>query len=87
MSEKIRRRTTNDIKMEQEQRALNYPLNRIAFRKDWNTAIEDQREMRRFVHGEIDMNTLCNLIRDNNHLPRVTETQMICTLKNTGWIK
>ena len=83
----MKKKTSADIRNEQEERALKYPLNRIAFRKDWNTAIEDQREFRRFVHGEIDMRTLCDLVKENNHLPRVTESQMMNALRNTGWLK
>lgn len=84
----MKKKTTAEIKAEQEERALKFPKNRIAFRRnDWNTATEDQKVFRRWVHGEINMPTLCKLIASNNHLPRVTETQMIKELEETGWLR
>ena len=53
------RRTISDINKEQEERAARFPANRIAFQKgDWNAAVDDQREFRRFLHGEISIDTL-----------------------------
>ena len=81
------RRTISDINKEQEERAARFPANRIAFQKgDRNAAVDDQREFNRFMQGEISMDTLRRLVKENNHLPYVTEQQMLNELKETGWI-
>lgn len=80
------RRTVNEIKKEQEDRMAKRPDNCIAFRLDWNVAADDQRNMRRWLHGEISIHALCRLIAESNHLPYVTEEQMRHELGETGWL-
>lgn len=81
------RRSITDIKKEQEERAARFPANKIAFQKgDWNAAVDDQREFRRFLHGEISIDTLRRLVMENNHLPFITREQMLNELKETGWL-
>ena len=72
---------------EQEKKAARTPAYRIAFRKDWNAAAEDQKNIRRWVHGEISMIALCRLVAKTNYLNKVTAAQMEYELKNTGWLK
>lgn len=81
------RRAISDIFREQEERTARFPSHKIAFQKgDWNVAVDDQREFDRYRHGEISLQTLCKLVKENNHLPYVTEQQMINELKETGWL-
>lgn len=81
------RRAISDIDKEQRDRTARFPIDRIAFKKgDWNAAVDDQREFNRFMQGEISMDTLRRLVKENNHLPYVTEQQMLNELKETGWI-
>lgn len=81
------RRSITDISKEQEERAARFPPDRIAFKRgDWNVAVDDQIEFRRFKHGEISLDTLRRLIGQNNHLPEITREQMLNELKETGWI-
>lgn len=81
------RRAISDIFREQEERTARFPANRIAFQKgDWNVAVDDQREFRRYRHGEISLDTLRRLIMENNHLPYISREQMLNELKETGWI-
>jgi len=80
------KRTVTDIKREQEKKAARTPAYRIAFRKDWNAAAEDQRNFRRWAHGEISMIALCRLVAKNNYLTEVTVMQMEYELRHTGWL-
>ena len=66
------RRTISDINKEQEERAARFPANRIAFQKgDWNVAVDDQREFRRFLHGEISIDSYAERQEMVAHIKRL----------------
>lgn len=80
------RKSAKEIAEEQLLRYAKFPKDRIAFRSELNVAQDDQREFRRYINNEITLLQLCELIRQNNHLPRITEYQMMNELIITGWI-
>ena len=75
-------RSVEDIQLD---RMLKFPRDRIAF---WNANAAVQEDLKNFklwAKGYIDLQALCRATARVNHLPRVTEEQMVNELKLTGW--
>lgn len=73
------------IDEEQKKRMSKFPRNRIAF---WNSNAavqEDIKNFRLWTKGMLNLEALCRCTARSNHLPRVTEEQMVNELKITGW--
>ena len=77
------------IAEEQLRRTEYFPDDRIPFySSDW-AASEDQKNIRRYIHKEIRLPTLCKLVEETNCLPKgyVTAEKMLSELKHIGWLR
>lgn len=69
----------------QMERMMKFPRNRIAFLQSSKAVQEDLRNFKLWTKGLLNMEALCIATARSNHLPRVTEEQMVNELKLTGW--
>lgn len=69
----------------QLKRMERFPKNRIAFWNSNNAIQEDIKNFRLWTKGMINLDALCRYTARSNHLPKVTEEQMVNELKITGW--
>ena len=76
-------RSVEDMQLD---RMLKFPRDRIAFMKSNNAVQEDLKNFKLWAKGYIDLKALCQATARVNHLPRVSEEQMINELKITGWL-
>ena len=61
----------------QLKRMERFPKNRIAFWNSNNAIQEDIKNFRLWTKGMINLDALCRYTARSNHLPKVTEEQMV----------
>lgn len=78
-----------EIREAQIARLEKFPKDRIPFYRSNYAATEDQRNMRRYIHKEIGIETLCKLVEKANSLPEksISPETMINELRITGWLR
>ena len=70
----------------QRRRQKRYPLDRICFRSDEESARADRMIFKQYFSGEIDIETCCEMVAKNNCIDFVTPHQLDLFWRGTGWI-